>query len=458
MKQMSSSGRRRFAALAGILSLSIAGDALAGGLTLHTRGVRPTARGGAFVAGADDLGALWFNPAGIAHTAGNKSFLFDLAYVEQDIDYTRIDSGGNEQPTVSNSAPGLPIPSIGVGMPLGKRTTVAFGVYAPYAGLAKFPDDGAQRYSSIDLSESLLAVISAGIAINVSPKLRLGATVQNMFFALSSTVVMAACPGETVCAPEDPQWDALVKLTQVDYFSPSLSGGVQFDPHKLVTMGASLQLPFFIGGNGEVETKLPDSGFYNGAHVEGDTAEVSFTMPAIIRTGVEFHPGRWNIEAALDVELWSMHKEMRIEPKDVAIVDAPGINAYELGPVIVPRKYKNSYAASFGVEGQPLRKVPVRVLAGYTYETGAAPDAYLSTLTVDGTKQVFAGGLGINIKRWRFEAMLSVASMADREVTMEDARSPQLTPIRPADDAAKVNAGTYKSSWIAAGLGVSATF
>jgi long-chain fatty acid transport protein len=223
-------------------------------------------------------------------------------------------------------------------------------------------------------------------------------------------------------------------------------------------MGASLQLPYFIGGNGSVETRLPTTGFFNGARVEGDQAEVSFTLPAIVRAGVEFHPGRWNVEAAVDVELWSMHKEMRIEPKDVAIVDAPGINAYELGPVIVPRKYKNTVAASIGVEGQPLRNLPLRLLGGFTYETGAAPDAYLSTLTVDGTRQVYAGGLGWDQGRWRFEAMLSLATMGDREVTMEESRAPQLTPLRSSDDPAKVNAGTYKSSWLAAGFGASMTY
>ena len=97
-------------------------------MTLHTRGVRPTARGGAFVAGADDLGALWFNPAGLAHIDnGEKSFLFDMAYVEQDIEYSRIDSGGNDQRTVSNSAPGLPIPSVGVAL---RRISGMFSIRA----------------------------------------------------------------------------------------------------------------------------------------------------------------------------------------------------------------------------------------------------------------------------------------------------------------------------------------
>ncbi len=41
------------------------GTAHAAGLYFSERGVRPLARGGAFTAGADDLGAIWYNPAGV---------------------------------------------------------------------------------------------------------------------------------------------------------------------------------------------------------------------------------------------------------------------------------------------------------------------------------------------------------------------------------------------------------
>ena len=40
-------------------------DADAGGFYFSDRGVRPMGRAGAFVAGADDLNATYYNPAGI---------------------------------------------------------------------------------------------------------------------------------------------------------------------------------------------------------------------------------------------------------------------------------------------------------------------------------------------------------------------------------------------------------
>src|SRR5205814_4654165 len=65
---------REFSALFALLVCAAsAGDAHGAGLYFSDRGVRPLARGGAFVAGADDLGAVWYNPAGLAD-AGTTLF------------------------------------------------------------------------------------------------------------------------------------------------------------------------------------------------------------------------------------------------------------------------------------------------------------------------------------------------------------------------------------------------
>jgi long-chain fatty acid transport protein len=458
-----------------------AGPASAGGMVLHTRGVRPTARGGAFVAGADDLGSMWFNPAGLVRlndgSGKNDWFLFDAAFVSQDVSYQRIDSGYKQWDPVKNSAPGIPVPSVAYAHRWSDRLVWSAGIWAPYAGLTKFPADGPERFSAIDLSESLLVVMAGGIGYKVSDRLRVGATVQNMVFSLASQVVFAGCPGETLCGPEDPDWDAMTKLTETAWFVPSASGGVQYDLHPNVTVGASLQLPYYVTGRGKVETRLPNSGFYSGAHIEGDRADVTFTLPAVLRAGIEARPGRWRIEGAVDVEFWGEHKDLFIDPKGVTIVRAPGVS-YELGPNSVPRHYQSSIAGSIGIEGQPLPLLPLRVLAGYTYETAAAPTKYLSVLTVDGQKHAFSFGVGYQIGRYRIDAMGSYFKMADRTVdtchpndnqgadckaSSSAGEATQLTPLRdnaPEADQLKtyVNWGTYKSSWLAVGMGISASW
>lgn len=438
----------------------------AGGLQLATRGVRPSARAGAFVAGADDLGALWFNPAGLATMAGGhetRGFLFDVAYVTQSAEYTRVDSGNNQQDPVSNSAPGLPVPTVGVAFDVGDKLTIAGGVYAPYAALGKYPEDGAQRYSLIDMSESLLVIMELAVGYKVNDKLRIGGGIQNMVFSLAATMVFSGCPGETICAPEDPEFDALTKVKQLDAFNPSAVIGVQYDVSPKLTVGAAFQLPFQISGSGSFQSRLPSAAFYDGATIEGDRADVSFTLPAMFRAGLEVRPNpRWRVELGMSMEMWSMHDQFTIEPRDVRIEGAPGVGTYELSDMIIKREFENSLAFMIGVEGKPLQKTPLTVLAGYSYETAAAPDEYLTVLTVDGNKHLVSAGFGYRAGKFDINAVIGMVKVADRTVANDVGMSEQLTPIRDDPNSQPldvyVNWGDYKSSWLFAGLGVTAPF
>ncbi len=438
--------------------------AAAGGMSLHTRGVRPTARGGAFVAGADDLGALWFNPAGLANLAGGDekvSLLLDAALVHQAAEYDRIDSGGNQAGTARSSAPGKPVPSIAASYDLGGDGVIAAGVFAPYAGLATFEEDGPQRYSVIDMSHSVIAAVAIGVGWDFG-SVRIGATVQNWISGVNQTAVVSGCPSQTICAPEDPEFDALVQIDQNDPWNPSASAGVQVDVHRSVTVGLSVQAPIRLEGDATLRTRLPSSGFYDGASVSGDQVRLGFTMAPSARLGVEVRPNeRWRVEVAGDVEKWSMHEEMTITPYDMKIEDQAGVGTYELGPMVVPRHYRDTWAASLGVEGQPSAERPLRVLAGYTYETAAAPDAYLSALTFDGTKHLLSAGAGYVLGAYTIDAMVAYGIVGDRTVSMDEARSTQLSPVRdPGDEPLEVfvNAGEYRQSWLLAGVGVRTAF
>ncbi|GAB4518508.1 MAG: outer membrane protein transport protein [Haliangiales bacterium] len=437
----------------------------AGGIQLSSRGVRPTARGGAFVAGADGLGAFGFNPAGIAALADDEHervALVDFGFVHQSASYTRIDSGGNVQPEVSNQAPGLPIPTIGVGFDLFDDGVLAVGVYAPYAGLGKYDEDGPQRYSLVDLSSSLLAITEVAFGYKLGDRVRLGAGVQNMVFLLDSTVAFSACPGETICAPEDPEFDAVGRVSQLSLVNPSAVFGAQVDIHERVRAGVAVQLPFWISGSGTIQTRLPSSGFFDGAEVRGDEAEVSFVLPAAIRLGVEANPlPRWKVELAGSIEFWSQHDEFKIQPKDVRIENAAGVGTYEIGSLNIPRNFEDTFSINLGVEGQPLADLPLTVLAGYSFETAAAPDEYMTVLTVDGTRHLIAAGAGYELGEWQLGGTLGFVAVGSRSISPEVGRAPQLSPIRDDSDEPLdvfVNWGDYSSWWLIAGVSASRPF
>jgi long-chain fatty acid transport protein len=445
--------------------LMVATEVSAGGLQLHTRGVRPTARAGAFVAGANDLGALWFNPAGLGNLLqGNLTlkthFLFDVAYVKQSSSYERVDFGNNPQEQVSSSAPGLPIPTLAGAVVLSPKSVLGFGLYAPYAGAGKYDANGPQRYSLVDMSSSLLLIAQVSYAYKLSDRLRVGGSVQNLFTNLVSEVAFSSCPSEIACAPEDPEFDATGQLQQFDWFSPSLAGGIQYDVNDRLVVGASLQLPFRVAGEGAFKVRLPSSGFFDGSTVEGDRASLRLWLPPIFRAGAQYQvTPRVAVEATASVEFWAIHDDIEIEPQDVQITGAPGIGEYELGKMAIPRKFNNSYSVSLGVEAEPVSSMPLTVMGGYGFETAAAPTETLSVMTVDGQKHLLSAGVGYQFGNYKVYGSAAFVKVADRTVSPEEGMAPQQNPIRTDNPLpVYVNWGDYTSSWIVAGAGVSGAF
>jgi long-chain fatty acid transport protein len=430
-------------------------------MVLPLRGVRTLERGGAFIAGADDADALWLDPAGLAHLAGNnkRALLFDVAYVYQTVDYTRIDAVGDPLPPARNLQPGQPIPSLAGALGIGDKLVIAGGLGAPYNAFHRYNADGPQRYASVSLENSAFVVVTAGIAYKVDDRLRIGATVQDFVSRINSTIVVSGCPGAMACAPEDPSFDASLEIHQADYLSPSGSIGVQYDAADSVTLGLAIQAPTRISETGKLTVKLPTQAVFEGAKVTGDRARIAFTLPASIRGGVEWRPdAHFRIEAALDVELWSMHDGIEITPEDVHVDGGPA-GPLTLAPMRIPRSYQTTFAPSLGVEwhgpkGAKGEAFPHNIMfgAGYSYETAAAPAGDVSVLTVESAKHLVGLGGGYESEGWQIGAAIGFVALADVDVSLAAAKVPQLAPFHDTPSTMPVNAGSYRSRHFVAGL------
>jgi long-chain fatty acid transport protein len=457
-------------ACAALLCL-VASTAHAGGQFLPVRGVRPAARGGAFVAGADDPGALWYNPAGLAALIGGakREVLLDIGIVGHEVTFSRIDSGGTVHPPVRSDDQLAPLPTIAAQLDLSPRLSLGFGVLAPWSALDAYPEDGAQRYTLVSTHHSALLMLEAAVAYRISDRLAVGAGVQNLVARIRSRMVFSACPAEIFCAPEDPEFDALGEVDGTSWFSPSAILGATARPLPWLGLGAAVQLPFAVSTSGTVRVRLPSSGFFNGAHVEGDRADVSTTFPLMVRGGVEIAPAPWlELEAGIDWEMWSQQDELRIRPRDVRVEDAAALGTYGLNDIVIPRKLKDTLALRVGLETRPIPKVPVTLRAGYVNETGSTRPEYLSVLTVDTDKHVLTAGLGVQVGPARIDAVVGRVIMADRTVARGTSCVPQVNPIRTGEEVGcarsddpghvYVGDGTYRSSWTMFGGGVSVGF
>ena len=432
---------KRFAVAAAVLG---AGHAHAGGLELPIQGVHAMERAGALVAGASDADALWLDPAGLASFAGKgtQGLAFDVAYLYQPVTYTPSDP---TQGHVSNQQPGEPLPSLAGAVGLDDRWVVAGGLTWKYIPTSRYDPMGVQRYASNGLDGSQFVQLVAGVAYVVSPRLRVGATVQDLVTLLDLKLVASACPGAMTC---DASYDLPLEVKETDAFAPSASVGVQYDALPELVLGATLQAPTSVSAAGALTLTAPAAPALRGMAITGTQATASFWLPPSARAGVEYHDGVLALEAAVDVELWSLHDSIAIAPDDVKLGTAT------LSAMAIARDYKTSVAVSLGGE---VHLGHVQLGAGVAYETAAAPTADVSVLTVDAPKLILALGGGYAADGWQVGVAASFVHQADVDVT--DPAVAELEPLRTAGAApVYINGGTYHAFDVLAGLRMARKF
>jgi long-chain fatty acid transport protein len=470
------------ALLAAAAAASSAQPADAAGLYFADRGVRPAGRAGAFIAGADDLGAIAYNPAGFFE-AGSQ-LLIDASWLRFTSDYTRrslvrqVDPNTGEPtgtdflqtyPEVHGTSPILPIPTIAGSFQPHRQWVVAFGIWAPYAAIASYPEEvggepAPQRYSLITLDGSALAFIGVGAAFAPNDEWRLGAAIGVLAGTFKSTVVFSGCvPDRFFCAPEQPAWDVLSELTVGPIIAPAAEIGAIWIPTPEWRVGLSVQSPVYVRAPGTVHTRLPSASVFNQAKQVGDEVDVAFDLPWNVRVGVETRVVE-NLRAELGFgyERWGMHDEIVVDPDGVALEDVAGFpQRYELPDVHFPRNFQDSVSVRLGGEyALTIAGYRWDARAGVSFETSAIPEEYLTVLTMDAPKVTAALGLGLHLGKWRFDLAYAHVFGFDADVDPAEARATQVSPLvaRPAERPNYINGGVYQARADVFGIGLAYTF
>ncbi|CAN5753507.1 hypothetical protein BH09MYX1_BH09MYX1_20440 [soil metagenome] len=464
------------AGIAATLSISaLVTDARAAGLFHSERGVRGLARGGAFVAGADDLGAIWYNPAGL--TYAGTGFMLDLGVLVHGAEYTResqvTDSGGTVRnyrfPTASGTSAPLPSPTLAASITVGDRRewTLALGIYAPYTPLSKWPEtapDGQpspQRYSLVSLDGTVLLDTGIYVAWHPVEPLRIGLGFNMLVGSFQNLVDLNSNPSDRFLgAPQDPAYDSLT-LTRATVFTPSASAGITYEPAKFIRFGLSGHLPYWINAPATLSVRLPTAAPFDNASVDGDGARVKFRLPGVIRAGIEVRPiDPLRVEVAYVYEAWSLHDTIDITPtgglKNITGFPSP----FSLPTIRIPRYFQDTHSIRLGGEYTAAlgatTKLDIRL--GGSIETSAIPIPYVSALTLDALKGSVGVGLGLHLgDRWRFDLMYSHMIVPEVVVPAKDAAIPVINPVQGnATKIEGVNGGTY--SWHTDVIGLGFTF
>ena len=450
--------------IAGTLFLLLSSSAFATGLFLAPRGVKPLARGGAFIAGANDVNALSYNPAGIALSP--EMLTIDFGLPLHSSTYTRyVDEPSTAFEPVDGQGLTLPSPTIGGVLRFAELPdwTFAGGIFADYPGLQNWPDTlesgraAPQRYSILNYDGTAIAKLSVAAAWSPVDDLSFGLQAIMYSGRFANTVTLSNCDGVICTQPENPDYDSAIQVTSDPLFLPGLALGIQYG-WNWGRLGMAFETGYSIDTATTVRTRLPAAELYDDAVLipEVPRGRVSFELPMALRAGFEVFPVEdFAIEFALVWENWSVHDVIVLDASGASITEIVALGDYELGAVEIDRRLEDTLSLRLGTEVGPdfhsVKDLTFRL--GFAYEPSASPDDYLSAMAVDLDKYIVGSGVAYSLDAYTLEFTYALVLMTDREITNSNLQ--QTSAARPPwNGRSIIGNGKYEGSAHILGLGV----
>ena len=380
-----------------------AAPAFAGGYDYPDHGTSALARGGAFVARADDGTAIAHNPAGLTRLRGTHIFLGANILIE-DIRYQRRIYPGEKTaagatvpsdryphdptlriPEVHNTDKPFPNPLLGVSTDLGLDLfdriglRLLAGVHGPHTQKTRtFPryckkgtspceptDDptalpAPQRYDNVS-NDVLVVFPSIGVAwrlpFSAVGDLSIGAVFQPTYSSFNYRAVIVGWPTSSGgVALEKPENDVEFQMDVEDVFTPTGVIGVHWAPLSFLEIGASVRIGYTANFSGTVTTDIPDSlqNTFN-LKIEPDpgNVDVSLALLWVIRSGVRYvyrdAVGREQFDVELDfVYETNSDVEMFEVTTDIKVTNPPEPVGGPITGLSQPHHWKDNWSLRLG--------------------------------------------------------------------------------------------------------------
>lgn len=354
--------------------------ASAGGFEIPDTGARALGRGGAMVAGADDLTAMHYNPGALARQRGT-TILYNQNLAFHRATFTRApltaDVWGIEQSfePVKDRRKVFPFGLFAVvASDFGLRNwTFAAGIYGPSAvGRHDYPAYGPQSFQ-LTRMDVLLAYYNLSAAWKLRDVFGVGLTVQyvDMIQMKYALVVDSRAVDSLNPTPDAESTQLETELDLKDRTAATAQLGVWGRPHPQIEIGlASRIVPVFLRPSGGVKVDKP----------ELVTDDISVTMPLVLpaslrggvrythETGTAERRRKWfDIEVDVVWENWST-----VESFDLKLDGA--ISGQQLSNLSLAKDWKDTVSVRLGGDVFALPPYLTVRAGGYFESATQRPD------------------------------------------------------------------------------------
>ncbi|MCB9684985.1 MAG: outer membrane protein transport protein [Alphaproteobacteria bacterium] len=226
--------------------------------------------------------------------------------------------------------------------------------------------------------------------------LTLGLGLQWQYLQVGETVDV------TLTGIDDAAGDVAVEAGVVDPFTPNLNAGLLFEPHPMISFGASIQPPTTFEARGNLALDFDGNSLamvaFSETRYDDEDVALNIGIPWVVRAGVAVRPiERLEIELATVWQDWSSLDDILIQDIDIEIQsDSPLVPEDQRtvdDTIALPAGLRDTVSLRLGAEARVHELLAVR--AGGFWESAALAEDEVSVALVDTPKtQIGCGASG----------------------------------------------------------------
>ena len=355
-----------------------------GGFSLNEGSARAVGMGESFVAVADDLSALFYNPGGAAFFDGTGILVGGFG-IFPSVEFEGANPYPGEGVNETAVSQTFLIPNLYFGRKFGKRIFLGTGVSVPFGLGVKWDDKWSGRYITTN---------SEVQAIDITPTLALKLS-ENIGIAASFIYRNSKLMNDQIIPFVNPFTFGVIDVAKLHLESKMSHGmgyrvGALFKFNKF-NFGVSYSGKMIIDYEGDASFTLIQTGIpaldamIASEFPASATGKTSLVFPALISGGVSttIFEG-FLFTASVDYMKWSQYNELKIEFED-----------YPIFSKTVEKHYKDTYTFRFGVEKKLSDSFTIR--AGYYYDQGAPELVSLGPDLPDADKHGITFGMSYKV-------------------------------------------------------------
>jgi len=373
----------------------------ASGFSIYEQGARATAMGGAFIAQANDVTAVFYNPAGIVNLNGTH-FGTGVTIIMPQFSFQ---GPANTDPNLYTEAEKQVFPPVHfyATQKINHNLSLGFGYYTLFGLGSKWPGDWAGRIlatTSDVKTYSFNPVMAFRLTDNWSASIGLNYTIGAV------TLEKSIYTGYET----DTYVESKLKSTGDGY---GVTFGMQYKPIENLTLGAIYRDDInldFKGGDATFQRPALKNEIVNQAlasYFPNTKGSSQLDLPAMLGLGIAYDITQ-QLTAEFDyMELyWSSYDVLTVK------FDKPVAEKTTTESV---KNYVDSYSLRLGIEYRFNDNLSFRV--GYLKDNHAVPDEYVEPSLPEGDRNLYSLGVGYKMGKMSVDAYYMLLQQKDRTIT-----------------------------------------